>query len=373
VKAGNFFQRYLLPGLIFQSVIVSGGYATGRELIEFFMSAGPLAGLMGMMATMLIWCVVLALTFEFSRIHKAYDYRTFFKALLGKGWVLFEISFIAVAMLALAVIASAAGAIFADMSGAPKYAGTVIMMVGIGVLAFYGTAIIEKIISLWSFVLYAAYILLFVIALRTLGDEVAETLHQNIALRPDWLDSLKYAGINLAAAPAVLFGLVHIKKRRESIWAGLLAGPIAMLPALLFYIVLMSQYPKVLEQEVPLISLLTALNTPLMGLLFKIVIFGTFIETGVALVHSVNERIAGLKQERAKEMSHNQRVLVAAVLLIFSIYLATEIGLIGLIAKGYGTITYLIITFYVLPILTVGVVQIVRVSKNRKSSYKFNE
>jgi uncharacterized membrane protein YkvI len=326
LKAGNFFQRYLLPGFVFQSVIVSGGYSTGRELVEFFMSAGPLAGLLGMIATTIIWSIVLALTFEFSRIHKAYDYRTFFKALLGRGWVLFEISFIAIAMVALAVIASAAGAIFADLSGAPDYVGTVIMMSSIGVLAFYGTAIIEKIISLWSFALYAAYILLFVVAIQTLGDDVAGVIKQPIALEPDWLDSLKYAGINLAAAPAVLFGLIHIQQRRESIWAGVLAGPIAMVPALLFYIVLLSQYPKVLEREVPLLLLLSALNTPLLGLLFKIVIFGTYIETGIALVHSLNERIASFQHERKKEMSHSQRVLVATVVLIGSIYLARAIG-----------------------------------------------
>ena len=64
-----------------------------------------------MLLAMLIWSLILALTFEFSRIHRAYDYRAFFKALLGNGWILFEFSFIAVAMLAqlnpLAVIPSA--------------------------------------------------------------------------------------------------------------------------------------------------------------------------------------------------------------------------------------------------------------------------
>ncbi len=43
MKAGNFFQRFLLPGFVFQSVIISGGHSTGRELVEFFMGAGPIA------------------------------------------------------------------------------------------------------------------------------------------------------------------------------------------------------------------------------------------------------------------------------------------------------------------------------------------
>ena len=119
-------------------------------------------------------------------------------------------------------------------------------------------------------------------------------------------------------------------------------------------------YPEVLEQEVPLISLLAAIDMSAFALVFKIVIFGTYIETGIAMVHSVNERMAGLQRERAKEMRNSQRVLVAGVLLISSIYLATTIGLIDLIGKGYGTLTYLILAVYVLPLLTIGLVKIYR-------------
>jgi uncharacterized membrane protein YkvI len=139
-----------------------------------------------------------------------------------------------------------------------------------------------------------------------------------------------------------------------------LAGPIALVPALLFYIILLSQYPEVLEQQVPLVSLLAALNFSAFGLVFKIVIFGTYIETGVAMVHSINERIAGMRREKGKEMPHIQRVIVAAILLISSIYLATTIGLIDLIGKGYATITYLILAVYVLPLLTIGLGQVCR-------------
>jgi len=44
-KKNTLFQRWLLPGFLFQSVIIGGGYATGRELVEFFLSVGPPAGL----------------------------------------------------------------------------------------------------------------------------------------------------------------------------------------------------------------------------------------------------------------------------------------------------------------------------------------
>ena len=354
----SFFQRYLLPGLLFQSVIISGGYSTGRELVEFFMSSGPIRGISSILVTMVFMSVILALTFEFARIHKAYDYRTFFKALLGNAWVLFELSFFALAILVLAIIGAASGVIFSEMTNAPDYVGTIIMIFAIGTLAFYGTSLIEKIVSIWSFVLYAAYISLFVLAVRGLGAEVTMVVEQHSEIDPDWHQALKYAGINLAAAPAILFGIRHISTRQESIWAGVLAGPVAMIPALLFYCILLSQYPEVLEQEVPLVSLLAALNFSAFGMVFKIIIFGTYIETGVAMVHSINERIAGMRREKAKEMPKIQRVIVAAILLISSIYMATTIGLIKLIGQGYGTLTYVILAVYILPLITIGLGQI---------------
>ena len=36
----RFFRVYLLPGFVFQSIIIGGGYGTGRELVEWFMSQG---------------------------------------------------------------------------------------------------------------------------------------------------------------------------------------------------------------------------------------------------------------------------------------------------------------------------------------------
>jgi uncharacterized membrane protein YkvI len=36
--------RYIVPGLVIQAVLVGGGYATGRELVEFFISKGPATG-----------------------------------------------------------------------------------------------------------------------------------------------------------------------------------------------------------------------------------------------------------------------------------------------------------------------------------------
>jgi len=58
------FRRYLVPGLVFQSVVIAGGYGTGRELVEFFLTRGPLSGLLGIGVTALVWSTVSMVSFE---------------------------------------------------------------------------------------------------------------------------------------------------------------------------------------------------------------------------------------------------------------------------------------------------------------------
>ena len=38
------FQRWILPGLAFKAAVIGGGYATGRELAEYFIPSGPQGG-----------------------------------------------------------------------------------------------------------------------------------------------------------------------------------------------------------------------------------------------------------------------------------------------------------------------------------------
>jgi uncharacterized membrane protein YkvI len=67
------FQRVFLPRFAFKAVVIGGGYATGRELAEFFLPSGPWGGLAGMLLAMSIWSLAWAMTFRFARSVAAQD------------------------------------------------------------------------------------------------------------------------------------------------------------------------------------------------------------------------------------------------------------------------------------------------------------
>ena len=42
------FHVYIVPAAVFISVVMGGGYGTGREVVEFFTRYGLLGGLLGL-------------------------------------------------------------------------------------------------------------------------------------------------------------------------------------------------------------------------------------------------------------------------------------------------------------------------------------
>lgn len=357
---GSWFQRYLLPGFIFQSAIIAGAYGSGRELSEFFLPSGPLGGLLGILVTMVIFSLVLAATFEFSRRFRLFDYRSFFQKLLGPGWILYEILYLALMLLVISIVGAAAGDIGRDIFGLPALAGTLGIMGLIALLVFYGTAVIERFLAIWSFVLYGAYIIFLGWNLAQHGDAIATNI-ATIEVGEGWFASgIKYAGYNLSMAPVLLFCIRHLKQRKEAVTAGLLGGPIAMIPALLFYVAMIGQYDALVaagpDGELPVTLLLGALEgAGFFVYLFPIVIFGTFVETGAAMIHGVNERIDRVYAEREQSMPRWLRPATAVCILFTAIVLADMVGLTSLVARGYGYITYGFLAIFVLPIMTWGI------------------
>jgi uncharacterized membrane protein YkvI len=175
-------------------------------------------------------------------------------------------------------------------------------------------------------------------------------------LESGWvINSLKYVGYSTAVIPIILFCVKHMESRKDALLSGLLVGPLGMIPAMLFYLAMVAAYPDIQSEAVPADYLMRQLHLPLIKGLFYLVMFGTFVETGTAFIHAINERIAGVYAERQRTMPQWLRPLVAIGGLLLSILLATQIGLIDLIARGYGTLTWAIIVIFLVPLFTVGI------------------
>lgn len=363
--ASTRFQRFLLPGFAFKAVVIGGGYATGRELAEYFLPSGPWGGLAAILLSTILFSVICALTFLFARAVGAYDYRTFFKQLLGPAWPLFEATYVLFIVLILAVYGAAAGAIGAAVFGVAEVWGTIALAALIIAIVTFGNASVERMFVYVSYLLYAVYLLFIIFAFTKFGGRIADGFAP-VAPGSGWLSGgTVYAGYNLIGAVVVLPVVRHLTSNRDAVIAGALAGPLAMIPAALFFLPMIAFYPAIAGETLPSDFLLQQMQLPWFHLLFQLMIFSALLESGASSVHAINERISqALVARRGNPLGNRARLWIALVLLVGCMFVAQRFGLVALIANGYRALGYILIAVYILPLLTIGVWQLARKQSN---------
>ncbi len=352
-----------MPGIAFQAVVIGGGYGTGRELVEFFLTLGIGAGLAAMALTTVVFSLVCAVSYEFARRTEAYDYRSFFRALVGPGAGVYEVAWIIFMLIVLSVVTAAVGAIVRDTFGLPYEVGVVgLALVTVG-LVYRGTDTLKTLFEGWTVLLFVVFAVTLLATFARLGPGIEGAfagagLGAPAPPRSWFVAGIAYAGYNVSLIPALLYTVEsEVATRRDALVAGVLAGPIAMAPALLFFVALSALYPTILEAEVPSNSLLEAIGSRGLQVTFQIVLLGTLVSTAAGMVQSVNARLGfarsgGGGPSRASAWAGVVWMGVAAFF--------AQFGLIDLIARGYGTVTWVFIAIYVAPVLTLGVARIAR-------------
>jgi len=310
---------------------------------------------MGMLLAMVIWSVICTLTFLFARATSSMDYRSFFGQLLGPGWVVFEAAYFCTVIVMLSVFAAAAGALGSAVFGWPPMIGTALLIVSIAVVSAYGSESVERLFKVVTFFLYAVFAAFIFLSLTHFSDRITIGLTTHYETTGWVLGGVTYSIYNVFGAVVILPVLRHLTSRRDAVIAGMLCGPLAMLPALLFLICMIGYYPGIASEALPSDFLLNKLHMPLFHSLFQVMIFSALLESGTGSVHAINERVAHVAQLRGGSFGRNGRLALAAVVLVASVFVAEHFGLVNLIARGYRFIAYLLLAVYILPLVTYGV------------------
>jgi uncharacterized membrane protein YkvI len=370
---GGWFGTIVLPAIILQSVLIGGGYATGREIVEY----GAQYGASGWIAVLGIWIgfsVMAVLTFELARVFEVYEYKSFIKELIWKAWPLFDLLFLAMAVLIIAIMASAAGEIMQETLGIPYLAGILVIIAVVGVLAYYGAWLIEEFKTIGSAGLYVAFIAFAgIVIAATWGDITSTFATGDSSYAADAStgavvqSGILYVGYNLAVFPAVFFALHRQTTREETLTAGVLAGTLMSLPFALSYVAMMGFYPQesVMGAPVPWLPMLDAVGGTAIIALYGIVVGWTLIETSVGLIHAILDRIdADIDEvdagplEGTEGLSRFQRGALGVGILVGAVVLS-QVGIIALVAQGYTLMAYFFIALFAIPLLTVGVYRII--------------
>lgn len=352
----RFVQAYVVPVGVYLSISIAGGYGTGREVVEFYTRHGAYGGLYGLALTAVGIAVLTALTFEFARQVRAYDYRTFFKKLIGPFWIAFEILYLCLLLLVLGVVGSAAGAMIAEHTVIPESVGLLIMLGVVAVLIFYGRELVEKVMVFLALFLYGAFLFYFVVVFPDSWGHIAHELEESSPpLQSDWIISAsKFTLYSSAAAVFALFATRGIRTRTEALVSGALCGIFLMLPGLFFHLSFLGALPEVITQNVPVHWMITNLDNNMLLSVYLLAMLGTFLGTGSGFIQALNERLDSWSMERlGRVLSPAMHSGVAIGGLLVSA-LFGQLGVITLIARGYGTIAWGFLLVFVLPVLFIA-------------------
>ena len=77
------------PGFVLMSVLIGGGFATGREIVQYGGQYGARGWIVGL-SIALVFSIICMVSFEIARKYKAYDYRSHLKVYAGPLSILYE-------------------------------------------------------------------------------------------------------------------------------------------------------------------------------------------------------------------------------------------------------------------------------------------
>ncbi len=356
----RFVRIYLVPGAVLQSVMIGGGYGTGREVVEYFTRFGIGGGLAGIALAAVAIAAVFAGSLEISRRFAAYDYRSFFQALLGPFWFLYELLVLVLFLLVIAVIGAAAGEILRTELGLDPAFGAVTVLVVVVVLTFFGREFVTRVLTVWSLVLYVVFLVYLGAVVHAFGEPLGAQLAAAERL-PGWpTAALQYAFYNVTAIPVILYAARAVETPRQACLSGIVGAAIGILPALFLHLSFAARYPEILEAELPVYEMFAAVGSPLLKAAYLVVLVGTFVETGAGNIQGFLERLDAWWSERTGGvLGRGTHALVTVVALALAGSLSA-LGIVALVARGYGTLAWGFLAVYVVPLATVGVRRILR-------------
>lgn len=367
------FGRFIVPGIVLQSVLIGGGYSTGREVVAYGAKFGALGWISGL-AIMIGFALMAFLMFETARLFRAYDYRNLVKQFLGPLWWLYDIIYILLAVLIVAIVIAATASILDRTLGIQYWVGIVAIAIIAGFLNFYGTRVIERFKTIGTICLFAGYIIFAILVISNTWGNAKQVLASgdtsfagNFSGWSLVWTGIIYVGYNLAIYPAALFTAQRQKSLKETLVSGAIAGVLMTVPWFLTYFALLGSYPSksVFDADVPWLEMLDGYGVWVV-VLFGIVVGWTLIETATGMVHAFLDRLNNNLEESGRQpLSKTSNGMLAIVFLAVSAVVGTA-GISNLVDTGYTYLGYAMLIVYGLPIITVGVYRIVKGNQRKQ-------
>tara|TARA_S200000501_G_C20858142_1_gene758562 strand:- start:241 stop:1329 length:1089 start_codon:yes stop_codon:yes gene_type:complete len=359
----KFYYYFFLPAAIFQSVIIGGGYATGREIVEFVTRNNPKGGLISLAVISLTFSLLISISFVFAKMFSKFEYRGFLNTLLGRFWIAYEICFILLLIIIIAVVCSAASQTIFNTFGISSIYTLTLTAILIVSFSFLGNDFVEKSLSCWTIVILMSALAFF------FATGSHNNFFERLATAPEFdsISSIKtgfmFALYNSALIPVLIYSVKYVPNTKIAALSGIFTGMMGAAPAFLLHFSLMGDFPTIIDIKVPVFWKLNQLSLVSAQYIYVVALFGTLILTAVGILRGVSERVNGwLIQKSHRPLSKKYECLLTGAI-IFSSLALSQVGIITLVSKGYSLLGWAFFCIFTIPLLSVG---IYKIFKNQK-------
>lgn len=281
--------------LAFVGLIVGAGFATGQEIIQYFISFGAV-GLWGAVLSGLLMTAAGAVTVLLGSYFLAENHRKVFSNVAHPVVSRFLDLSVTFTLFSVGVIMLAgAGATLEQQFGLPAWIGAGIMtllVIGVGQL---DVDRVSGVISAITPLIIIAVVVAFLYTMTNLPAELSglsETAQQaQSPVRPWWLSAANYTGMNLMVAVSMCLVIGgSIPNTREAVVGGFGGGLIYTALVLMSAVVLLLNIGIVGSAEVPMLSLFDTIH-PAVSVVMVIVIFLMIFNTAIGMFFALGRRL----------------------------------------------------------------------------------
>lgn len=309
--------RSLKIALAFVGLLVGAGFATGAEVIQYFVGFGWIgivgAGLAGLLVT-----AGGAVILQLGSVFLAADHKVVFRSVSHPVMARILDVVVTVTLFAIGVVMLAgAGSTLAQQFGWPTWAGSTLMTLLVLVTGMLDVEKVSAIISLITPLVVVAVVAGFVHVLVT--RDGGFTAHESLAVQattpvdPWWLSSVNYFGLVVVMAVSMCLVIGgSITHPREAFLGGLTGGLMYTALLLMASTLLYLGYAEIGRADVPMLRLFASI-APWLGWAMVVVIYLMIFNTAIGMFYALGRRLTADRPGRYRPVFAGVTLLAFAV------------------------------------------------------------
>ncbi len=337
------------------------GFATGSQGLIYYVRFGASVIVANLLAVTIMGIFAYSV-WDFCRIYKTYDYRSFYNKLYAPYdnifATAFELIYLTQMTMAMGGVFAGGGELISNILGVPFLVGAVIITFVVFITTVYGVDLLVKAASFLSTLLIIVLTIITLAGIMAKWDVIKSILvfgYSEVTWGAALLSAVTYASFQctlVGATTSITQGITSNKEAKLSAVFGFLFNGVMMI---MISVMMLGYTPDILDQVLPVFYVITDLNIPFLRVAYSAMLLLAFITTGITLVFSIISRFEKYGSKLIPELGTRRKVFTFIYILIC--YAVSLAGLPAIVQKGYGAVGYIAIPLVMIPTIVVSYIK----------------